>query len=222
MRSPALGLRARVAGFAVAFALAASLVACGGDPNGLGTPDDVAADPSGHGDGGAGSSVPANATFGERAVARAKTWVDAKVPYCGGPNGGHDVICGGTCVRTGEAENASWDPYRSDCSGFVSYAWALPAPGHVTSGFAPYDDSVSQVIDASDLAPGDALNNDQHVMLFGGWADPVKHVAHILEESDCGKVAREKDVGLELDGKDSVTILDTTGRVFHAIRYTGK
>lgn len=202
------------------------LVACGGDPNGLGDPsgDQAAGGGSGgsHDGGTGGSSSSADQTFGDRAVARGKSWVDAKVPYCGGPNGGHDVICGGTCVRTGDAANAAWDPYRSDCSGFVSYAWGLAAPGHVTGGFAPYDTSVSNVIDAAELAPGDALNNDQHVMLFGGWADATKHIAHILEEQDCGRVAVEHDVGFKLDGADSVTILDTTGRVFHAIRYSGK
>jgi hypothetical protein len=53
------------------------------------------------------------------AVARAKQWVDAKVPYCQAPNHArdYDEACSMTCTRPDVAE---WDPYRSDCSGFVS------------------------------------------------------------------------------------------------------
>lgn len=167
-------------------------------------------------------ATPVNPDFGARALERGRSWIAAKVPYCGGPNGGKDVICGGTCSRSGSAANDAWDDYRSDCSGFVSFAWGLAAPGNVTSGFAPYDDAVSTEIDASELAPGDALNNSEHVMLFGGWADEEKKTAILLQETRCGTTASEKQIGLKLNGGSKVAIQDTTGRVFHAVRATEK
>lgn len=60
---------------------------------------------------------------------RSPRWVDVGMPYCGGHNNGTDYICGGTCVRTGACANPDWDPYRSDCSGYVSWAWGLPPTG---------------------------------------------------------------------------------------------
>src|SRR6185295_19212940 len=64
------------------------------------------------------------------AIARAEEWVKAKLHYCQAPNHHHDFdsACSSTCNRT---NNAAWDPYRSDCSGLVSWAWGLPAPGRV-------------------------------------------------------------------------------------------
>ena len=61
---------------------------------------------------------------------RAQLWVDAKVPYCQAANHerDYDSACAMTCERP---DNTNWDPYRSDCSGFVSWAWKLPAPGRV-------------------------------------------------------------------------------------------
>src|SRR4051794_29340739 len=71
------------------------------------------------------------------AVARGQLWVDAKVPYCQSPN--HkpdaDADCASICTRP---DMPDWDPYRSDCSGFVSWAWDLPAPGRTTGDFAPF------------------------------------------------------------------------------------
>jgi hypothetical protein len=164
------------------------------------------------------SSGGAPATFGDEAVMRAREWVTAQVPYCGGPNGGHDVICGGTCSRSGDAANPDWDPYRSDCSGLVSWAWQLPAPGHVTSGFAPFATDVSDVIAVADLQPGDALNNDTHVMLFAAWKDDAKTQATVVQESDCGKVANESTVELTYaDGAQQADVKYYGS--FYAIRY---
>lgn len=105
-----------------------------------------------------GGAAP-DASFGEKAINRGREWVTAGMPYCGATNGSTDPLCNyQVCNRAGTAQNADWDLYRSDCSGFVSYAWNLPAPGLTTIGFAPYDDSASVVINIHDLAPGDALN----------------------------------------------------------------
>lgn len=182
-----------------------------GDPDGT---DDDAPPPS---SGPPAPAPPRDATFGERTLARARQWIDAQMPYCGGPNGGKDLICGGTCERSGAAERPEWDDYRSDCSGFVSWSWGLPAPGRTTRTLAPTDTTVSVVIPVEDLAEGDALNGPGHVMLFGGWVDEKAGKALILQESSCGKVAHEKVATFEKI--DATTLQISDGRSFRAIRY---
>jgi hypothetical protein len=154
----------------------------------------------------------------EDAVARARQWVDAQMPYCGGPNGGADLLCDGTCVRTGEAANPAWNPYRSDWSGLISYAWGLPAPGRTTYGFAPFDKQVSYVIAGDELEPGDALNSSGHIVLFAGWVDRSAGKARIIEEYNCGKVAIDHVLTLSLNGS-SVFISDWSPKNYVAIRY---
>lgn len=160
---------------------------------------------------------PHDATFAERTLARAHQWIAVEMPYCGGPNGGKDVICGGTCSRTGAAKSAEWDKYRSDCSGFVSWSWGLPAPGETTRTLAPYDSAVSSLITVEELLPGDALNGAGHVMLFGGWADKAAGKATILQESRCGTTAAEKIAVFTT--VDATTLKISDGRKFRPIRY---
>lgn len=119
---------------------------------------------------------------GEGAVARAREWVDAKLHYCQAPNHQHDndSDCPSTCVRQ---DNPNWDPYRSDCSGLVSWAWALPPPGRTTGTFAPFDTSITHVIPSLELRAGDALNNDHHIMLFVAWNDDG--TAQLIDEPGC-------------------------------------
>ena len=154
------------------------------------------------------------------AVARASEWVDAGMPYCGGSNGGTDYICGGTCRRTGAANRSEWNPYRSDCSGLVSYAWGLPAPGRITSGFAPYNGGASYVINASSLQPGDALNSkpSDHIILFAGWINRSQGKARIIEEYNCGHKATDHELTLQINGS-SVYIPDWSPHNYTAIRH---
>ena len=58
-------------------------------------------------------------------IANAQQWVTAQLAYCQSANGqpDGDTSCSPTCQRE---SNPAWDPYRSDCSGFVSWAWELP------------------------------------------------------------------------------------------------
>jgi Bacterial SH3 domain len=147
------------------------------------------------------------------AVTRALGWVSAKVPYCGGSNGGHDYICGGTCYRPHEA----WDAWRSDCSGLVSWSWGLPAPGRTTGGFAPFDTAASYTINATDLQPGDAVNNSHHIMLFWHWVNKSTGTAAFIEESDCGLNALTRTFTFSMSG-DKITMGNGDGRVFYAIR----
>ena len=151
------------------------------------------------------------------AVARAMQWADVQVPYCQAPNHkpDHDAACPSTCTRP---DNPEWDPYRSDCSGFVSWAWDLPAPGRVTSTFAPFKTDITHVIAATDLRRGDAVNNDHHMMLFKGWETPGER-ATFLEEPGCSSAtpyAHEFTADVTLDG-DTVVVLHHG--TFTAIRY---
>jgi hypothetical protein len=117
------------------------------------------------------------------AVARARAWADAKLGYCQAPN--HERDFDGDCATTCDREdNPAWDPYRSDCSGLIAWAWQLAAPGITTKDLAPFQIVLSHPIRAVELHPGDAINNRRHAMLFAEWvARP--YVARFVEEPGC-------------------------------------
>lgn len=193
---------------------------CGDDPGSLtggGESGDPGGSPTEPASEDTSNAPAANATFAETTLSRARLWIAAEMPYCGGPNGGHDLICGGTCERDGTAKKSDWDKYRSDCSGFVSWAWGLEPPGRTTSTLAPYDTEESVLVKVDDLAPGDALNSGHHVMLFGGWTDRAAGKATILQESKCGTVASEKVSTFKQ--VDETTLQISDGRKFRTIRY---
>jgi hypothetical protein len=184
----------------------ALVAACSGAPDGA-HPEAV------------GSSIQAITTTS--IISRADEWVTAKLLYCQSPNGDPDPdpSCPSVCKRE---SNVDWDAYRSDCSGFVSWAWGLPAPGNTTSEFAPADTSVSYVIDGSELQPGDALNiPDDHIVLFVSWVTPGSE-ANFYEEPGCSATpdyAHAFSSAVTISGS-SVTIA-YEGATFTAIRYTG-
>jgi cell wall-associated NlpC family hydrolase len=155
--------------------------------------------------------------FGAGAVSRAHEWVAAKLQYCQAPYGArdYDSACSPYCRRQ---SHSAWNPYRSDCSGLVSWAWKLPAPGHTTRMFAPFDHSVTHVIQASELQPGDAVNNSEHVMLFVKWVVHGKK-AVLYEEPGCSASpphARETVASVSIHGS---TIHVPGHSPFTAIRY---
>ena len=161
------------------------------------------------------SSITANAT-----ISRAEEWVTAQLHYCQSANHArdYDTSCSTYCERT---DNSAWDPYRSDCSGLVSWAWELPAPGRVTGEFAPFQTDITHTIEASSLAPGDAVNNSDHVMLFKAWVTPGKE-ATFIEEPGCSANpphAHEFTSNVTVSG-DSIHVA-YNGMTFTAIRYNG-
>ncbi|MFI6205255.1 peptidoglycan-binding protein [Streptomyces sp. NPDC051041] len=90
-------------------------------------------------------------------IARAMTWVAAKVPY---------------------RMDAYWsDGYRQDCSGYVSMAWKLPG-NEWTGSLRQYGVRISK----EELQPGDILlfhnpanpESGSHVVIFGGWTDGTR------------------------------------------------
>jgi hypothetical protein len=150
-------------------------------------------------------------------MARAESWVGVKMPYCQVPNHVHDIdpYCASVCTRP---DNATWNPYRSDCSGFVSFVWGLGAPGRVTMQFAPFVNDITHTINAIDLEEGDAVNNNEHVMLFKAWVQKGS-VATFVEEPGCQSsqpYARENTTSVSVNGQ---TIhLASNGMTFYAIR----
>lgn len=107
---------------------------------------------------------PVPATTRTDIIKRAKTWVDAKVPY---------------------SMTAFWsDGYRQDCSGYVSMAWGLPN-NEWTGSLGQFGVKITK----AELEPGDILlfhNPDNpekgsHVVIFGGWTDD-KHTSYTAYE----------------------------------------
>jgi MYXO-CTERM domain-containing protein len=187
-------------------ALAMCLPACSGAPDGTGSPDDHLGTTS-------------EALSGNDAVARGLLWVNAQVPYCQSPNGQPDPdnSCSSICMRPA---NAQWDPYRSDCSGFVSWAWGLPAPGRTTSDFGSSTDVTE--VDGNTMEPGDALNiPGDHIVMFVSWMVPGQS-ALFYEEPGCSAAepyAHQFTSAVTINGS-SVTIA-YEGNTFTAIRYNG-
>ena len=153
------------------------------------------------------------------AIGRAELWVAAKLPYCQSANHArdYDQACSTYCSRP---NNPEWDPYRSDCSGLVSWAWGLPSPGRVTTQFAPFQNDITHTIAPLDLQEGDALNNSDHVMLFKEWKDPGKS-AVFIEEPGCSTTI---DYAHEFTSNVTITNdqihVAYVNMTFSAIRYT--
>jgi hypothetical protein len=113
-----------------------------------------------------------------------------------------------------------WDPYRSDCSGFVSWSWGLAAPGRTTAELAPAVQDITHTIDPLSLLPGDAVNKpSDHTMLFVKWLTPGKR-ATFIEEPGCSAdqpYARQVDSDVTIKGM-SITVTEN-GITFSAIRF---
>jgi hypothetical protein len=183
------------------------------------------------GPGGEDIASSASAIAGSSIVSRGMEWVNADLHYCQAAHGDvdYDSSCWaweGPSHRCDRESNAAWNAYRSDCSGFVTWAWGLPAVGdggYVTSDFAPYDSSFSHTIDGSQLQPGDALNKtpDEHIILFKQWVSAGRS-AVFMEEPGCSAsppYAHEFTSDVSISGSE--VYVDYEGATFYAIRYNG-
>lgn len=115
-------------------------------------------------------------------VARAKIWVDNKVPY---------------------NQSAYRNSYRTDCSGFASYAWQVKnSKGEVDNpdGIRLAND-YGVKIDFNSLQPGDIINNMRpgnsgHVVIFVRWAT-VGSKFYAYEENGYNGIAISSTLNLE-------------------------
>ena len=183
-------------------------------------------------DGGDSTESTGEDITGATMVSRGEEWVNAKLHYCQAAYGAYDgdSACWaweGSSHRCYRHSDAAWNKYRSDCSGFVSWAWSLPAVGsggYVTGDFAPFGSSISHTISGGNLAPGDALNktNNEHIILFKHWTSPG-HDAVFMEEPGCSSsqpYAHEFTSHVTISG-DKVYV-DYEGAWFYAIRKNGQ
>lgn len=103
-------------------------------------------------------------------MARAQQWVDREIPYS--QTGWADEI--GDIV---DSPSAGW---RRDCSGFTSMGWNLAKPGASTRTLHYSATPITK----ESLQPGDALvSYDNHALIFGGWADPLRIAYYAYEMS---------------------------------------
>ena len=171
------------------------------------------------------------AILGSTIVSRGMEWVNARLHYCQASRGAvdYDSSCWGwegSSHRCDRESNAAWNAYRSDCSGFVTFAWGLPAVGdggYVTSDFAPFSTKFSHTIQGSQLQAGDALNktNDEHIILFKNWVTPG-HSAVFMEEPGCSSsqpYAHEFTSNVTISGDEVYVAYE--GANFYAIRFNG-
>ncbi|MFC7303705.1 hypothetical protein ACFQVC_05675 [Streptomyces monticola] len=123
-------------------------------------------------------------TRGE-ALKRAATWLTA--------NGGGPVPY---------SQSSNWkDGYRQDCSGYVSMALGLGAPGTNTVGLT--SSRITRPIAVNDLKPGDLLidadgnSNTRHVVMFERW-DDAAHTSYTAydQNGDHGTEHRSRTYGL--------------------------
>jgi hypothetical protein len=76
-------------------------------------------------------------------------------------------------------QQAWYNGYRTDCSGYVSMAWGLGA-SYVTWTLP----QVSHPIQKDELQAGDILLNiDEHVLIFESWANPERTYYNAYEET---------------------------------------
>ncbi len=105
------------------------------------------------------------------------------------------------------SQSAYWkDGYRQDCSGYVSMALNLGAPGPNTVMLK--NNGHTRRIAMSELAPGDLVikadSNDpnrRHVVIFDGWADSA-HTVYKSYEQAGGVGTRWKQHSYGVSGRD--------------------
>lgn len=129
-------------------------------------------------------------------IARGSQWVGQQVPY-----GKHASF-----------RDLQGHRYRTDCSGFISMAWAL-GTSLTTRSLPQVAKALGPVGDYRQLHPGDMLDSTSvgHAVLFVRWADRRHTTAVIMEEAHPGTAAR-------VDSTYYTTSL-LSGQSFVAYRY---
>lgn len=215
--APAMGSTMAHRAFALTSIVLVSALGCSATPS---TPEHHDEGEGSPGEPTASTSQASTTITRSEAIANAMQWVNARLQYCQAAYGAHDydTACSPVCNRQ---SNTLWNPYRSDCSGFISWAWQLPAPGRVTSQFAPFNTAVSSTINCVDMKPGDAANKTAggHIVLFKSWVTPG-HEAIFLEEPGCSSstpYAHEFQSTVTCSGVN--VFITYEGESFTAIRY---
>ncbi|MEU9419619.1 hypothetical protein [Streptomyces sp. NPDC048272] len=126
-------------------------------------------------------AAPGGKVSRSQSISRAQVWVDQHVPYSAN---------GLTNPYSWWADSRTGGRYRQDCSGFVSMAWQLNSSR--TTWTLP---EVSTQINKWDLQPGDALNSNDHVILFAGWRDKTAGTFNYYQES-----SRSRPTNYNTDG----------------------
>jgi hypothetical protein len=123
-------------------------------------------------------------------MTRGRSWIDERVPY-----------------SQSSTHKNQFGSYRTDCSGYVSMAWALDQS---RTTYTLWD--VTKPIGGAELQPGDALLKDSggtdHVALFVRWAGQGRPV--VWEEYTSGHPAEER-TWESLRGFTPVRYTGTTG-----------
>jgi len=115
---------------------------------------------------------PVNAITRAQIIARAQRWTDASVPYSQSRWVSED-----NPSQNASATGNYGTGWRTDCSGYVSFAWNLrrsngQPDNRVTSTLAQVSQQISN---RDDLQPGDILlNPGSHTLIFDHW-DNAEH-----------------------------------------------
>ena len=101
------------------------------------------------------------------AVARAQSWVDARVPY-----------------SQASYHSNEYGSYRQDCSGYVSLVWGL------ATSFTTYSlPSIAHRITKNELRAGDIMLRPGHTLIFHKWANAERTRYWAYEQQRPGRVA---------------------------------
>ncbi|MGW5346695.1 hypothetical protein ACWERJ_27855, partial [Streptomyces sp. NPDC004050] len=147
------------------------------------------------------NAAPGGKVSRNQAIARAQVWVDKSVPYS---------TNGLEAPYSWWSDSSTGGRYRQDCSGFVSMAWQLNSSR--TTYSLP---EVSTPINKWDLQPGDALNSNDHVVLFAGWRDKSAGTFNYYQES-----SRSRPTNYNTDGNlYASTLANHPTSSYSALRY---
>jgi hypothetical protein len=146
-------------------------------------------------------------------VLRGYKWVKVNVKYGSFDNDpSNDYYSADYQKYSNRPKDTSY--YRTDCSGFISYAWNL-GTSKDTVGLGTYAKDIAY----SGLQPGDIINNKQsgvngHVILFVRWTDKNNNEFWAYEDS-YGQGTVLSTIRLVVDNNGNITALKKLGASFY-------